>query len=114
MRRQFWNPKWRPSSRRWIPGICASVLLITTGCSPNSSQTTAEKTFHAGELQAQQDIRGNRAVYYVYRSVAEGETYPDTAVPLRDGGSDAVAPDRAAFIAGYNSVVSAGVLGGDQ
>ena len=87
--------------------ICIAFLFAPAGCTANRESCPAANEFRAGQLQAESDLRSGQAVYYVYRTVGEGETYPGTSIPMKDAGSDAVAPTRATFVAGYNSIVEA-------
>jgi len=83
------------------------LLAVAAGCAANRDSTPAANEFRAGQVQAERDLRNGQAVYYVYRTVGEGETYPGTSIPMKDAGSDAVGRGRAAFVAGYNSIVVA-------
>lgn len=66
--------------------------------------------YRLGQDSAETDIREGCPVFYVYRPVSAGEKYPGSPIELRDAGSDAVSPEREAFIAGYNSIILSRLL----
>ena len=96
-----------PKSFRLL--IC--VLLSVLGCGHDQrtgqQPSSIEEFRQAGQSRALSDLAAGNAGIYVFRQVATDERDPETGLPLRDAGSDAVSPDKAAFVQGYNQAVSA-------
>ncbi len=97
-------------SGRVTVGIPAAVLLalvVCVGCAAEQGQSSNEiaQSRAAGAAVAEIDWKCKDAGIYVFRQVAAGERDRVSGLPLRDGGTDAVAPARAAWVSGYNLAI---------
>ena len=87
------------------------LVLISGACSHNTGSDSGTRneplirSVRNARAMAARDVQSNTAVIYVFRSVGEAERDAETGVPVRDAGTDAVAPDRAAFVEAYNQTV---------
>ena len=91
-------------------GILAGVLMalvVCVGCAANQGQSSNEVAQSRAEAAAvaEMDWKCNDAGIYVFRQVAAGERDLASGLPLRDGGSDAASPAKAAWVSTYNLAI---------
>lgn len=83
------------------------ALVFCIGCASRQAQSSDEivQNRARGAAVAEIDWKCNDAGIYVFRQVAAGERDTASGLPLRDGGSDAVSPVKAAWVSGYNVAI---------
>ena len=87
--------------------IAAASSCVSEPAAKTLPHDTINSSYLGGVRAALADSRNHVAAIRVYRPVQPNETDPQTGLPVRDAGTDAADPARAAFNEGYNATITA-------